>query len=150
MTHPQTPQPVPEPDHYPTPQSADWNQVTMAALSEGHLNVDPEGLRRCIKMCQDHAENMYELAEQARKDLWIESLGIGEHELESARLLIKKFNDKAVGGGKIAHESSAVGLLFSHQRYALDMKATFEAVLRRYEEQEGITASALGQIGDNL
>ncbi|AOW94562.1 hypothetical protein BFN03_07170 [Rhodococcus sp. WMMA185] len=119
-------------------------------MSEGSLRVDPEGLRRCITMCDEHAKNMRRMAERAREELWIESLGIGEHELESARLLIQKFNDKAVGGGKIAYESSAVGLLLSHERYALDMKATFEAVLRAYEEQEGITASALGQIGGVL
>ncbi|WP_232320455.1 hypothetical protein [Rhodococcus sp. WMMA185] len=150
MTNPETPQPVPEPDQNPVPQSTEWNRITAAALSEGSLRVDPEGLRRCITMCDEHAKNMRRMAERAREELWIESLGIGEHELESARLLIQKFNDKAVGGGKIAYESSAVGLLLSHERYALDMKATFEAVLRAYEEQEGITASALGQIGGVL
>ncbi len=30
------------------------------------------------------------------------------------------------------------------------MKAPFEAVLRAYEEQEGITTSALGQEGEDL
>ncbi|MEV0945339.1 hypothetical protein [Rhodococcus sp. NPDC049939] len=150
MTDPQIPHPDPEPDQNPIPQNAAWKQITEAAVSEGHLRVDPEGLRRCIKMCQDHADEMRRIAERARTDLWIESLGIGEHELESAKLLTQKFNDKAIGGGKIAYESSAVGLLMSHADYASDMKATFEAVLRAYEEQEGITASSLGQIGDDL
>ncbi|MEV0946557.1 hypothetical protein [Rhodococcus sp. NPDC049939] len=149
MTNPETP-PVPEPDQDPAPQGTEWPKITAAALSEVYLRVDPEGLRRCISMCEAHADAMFEMADRAGRELWIETLGIGEHELESARLLTQKFNDKAVGGGKIAFESSAVGLLQSHANYALDMKATFEAVLRRYEEQEGIAASSLGRIGDNL
>ncbi|QNG21216.1 hypothetical protein G4H71_03190 [Rhodococcus triatomae] len=130
--------------------ASSWKPVLDSALSGGPLSVDPEGLRRCIQLCQDHAKEMGDCAERARDELRVDALGIGEADLDSARLLVEKFNDKAVGGGKIPFGSSAVGMFRAHEAFALDMKSTFEGVLRAYEEQEGITVDNLGSAGGDL
>ncbi|QNG21217.1 hypothetical protein G4H71_03180 [Rhodococcus triatomae] len=130
--------------------ASSWKPVLDSALSGGPLSVDPDGLRRCIQLCQDHADAMGRFAERARHELRVDSLGIGEADLESAQLLMEKFNDKALGGGQIAFESSALGLFRAHQSFARDMKSTFEGVLRAYEEQEGITVDNLGSVGGDL
>ncbi|MFZ2173821.1 MAG: hypothetical protein WAW17_07245 [Rhodococcus sp. (in: high G+C Gram-positive bacteria)] len=151
MTNPETMQSVP-PDAGEGPALAggSWKPITDAALSGGHLEVDPEGIRRCIKMCDEHANAMAELADRAKHELWVEALGIGEKYLQSAQLLTQKYNDKAIGGGQIAFESSAFGLFRAHESYAQDMKSTFEAVLHAYEQQEGVTTSNLGSVGGVL
>ena len=41
-------------------------------------------------------------------------------------------------------------MLRSHESYALDMKASFEAVLKAYEEQEGINTDSLNAVGGQL
>ena len=132
------------------PLASSWKPVLDSALSGGPLSVDPEGLRRCIQLCQDHADEMGRLAERANRELRVDTLGIGETDLESARLMVQKFNDKATGGGMIAFGSSAMGMFRAHQAFALDMKSTFDGVLRAYEEQEGITAGNFGELGGDL
>ena len=132
------------------PLASSWKPVLDSALSGGPLSVDPDGLRRCIRLCQEHADAMSGLAERASSELRVDTLGIGEAELESARLLVQKFNDKATGGGKITFASSALGMLRAHEAFALDMKSTFEGVLRAYEEQEGITVNNLGSAGSDF
>lgn len=127
-----------------------WKEVTNTALNGGPLSVDREGIKRCIKLCDDHAIAMKELGERARRELRVDALGIGEDYFESARLISKKFQDKAVGGGQIEFSSSAVGLFHAHETYAKDMKSTFEAVLSAYDEQEGINTENLNATGEEL
>ncbi|NLG54445.1 MAG: hypothetical protein GX542_02160 [Rhodococcus sp.] len=132
------------------PRGGSWKPVTDLALGSGRLDLDPEAIKRCITLCGDHADAMGRLAERARYELDVDALGIGEAYLESARQLTQKFKDKAVGGGQIEDWNSAVGLFRSHESHARDMKSTFEAVLKAYEEQEGITTAALTAQGDDL
>ncbi|SED47621.1 hypothetical protein SAMN04490220_4597 [Rhodococcus jostii] len=71
-------------------------------------------------------------------------LGIGEADIASAADVARKFDEKAIGGEGIDFANTALGLFRAHQTYALDMKSMFEAVLRRYTEQDSATASVLG------
>lgn len=132
------------------PQGGSWKPVTDLALGSGHLDLDPEAIKRCITLCDDHANAMGELAERARRELHLDALGIGEEYLDSARQLTQKFKDKAVGGGQIEEWNSAAGLFRSHESHARDMKSTFEAVLKAYEEQEGVTTASLNSQGGTL
>ncbi|NLU84350.1 hypothetical protein [Rhodococcus sp. HNM0569] len=127
-----------------------WKPILDHAVGAGRLEVDPDGLRRCIGLCHDHATAMGAMADRAQRELRVEALGIGEHELGSAQQLVNKFADKATGGGRIAYASSAVGMLREHECFARDMQATLERVLRAYEEQERVTADGLDESGGAL
>ncbi|MFD4366678.1 hypothetical protein [Rhodococcus sp. NPDC058521] len=133
-----------------TPVGGVWKQVTESAVNGGPLSIDREGIKRCIKLCDEHADAMSALAERARNELRVDALGIGEEYFESAKRLNEKFQDKAVGGGQIDKSSSALGLFRAHQSYARDMKSTFEAVLRAYDEQEGINTENLNATGEDI
>ncbi len=47
-------------------------------------------------------------------------LGIGEKDIESAKELARKFDEKAIGGSEdIDSANTAVGLFLAHEAYAL-------------------------------
>jgi hypothetical protein len=52
-----------------------------------------------------------------------------------------------VGGSGVAYENTAVGVLAAHERHAAAMKATFEATLARYDEQDAATAAQVNSAG---
>ncbi|GAF49848.1 hypothetical protein [Rhodococcus wratislaviensis] len=134
----------------PEAPEAGWTAFTENITGGGRLELDPAGIEQCIKLCQEHAELMGDLADNARQKLRAADLGIGERDIDSAKQLARKFDEKALGGGDIEFANTAVGLFGAHQTYAKDMKSMFEAVLARYNEQDAAIASSLGSVGGNL
>ncbi|MDV7356540.1 hypothetical protein R4282_26435 [Rhodococcus oxybenzonivorans] len=134
----------------PDAPEAGWKAFTENVVGGGRLELDPAGVEQCIKLCDDHARRMGELANRARFELRAANLGIGENDIESAKVLARKFDEKAVGGSEISVSNTAVGLFTAHQSYAKDMKSMFEAVLARYTEQDDATAVAFGSLGTTL
>ncbi|QYB01782.1 hypothetical protein I1A62_31745 [Rhodococcus sp. USK10] len=135
----------------PEAPEAGWKAFTENVVRGGRLELDPAGIEQCIKLCQGHAEDMRELARRARNDLRALDLGIGENDIESAKDLARKFDEKAIGGSEtIDSGNTAVGLFLAHEAYALDMKSMFEATLTRYREQDSAFAGNLNQSGQQL
>ncbi|ABG95798.1 MULTISPECIES: hypothetical protein [Rhodococcus] len=115
-------------------------------MTEDRLEVDRDALVRCIAACEVLAADMQDLRERAHRELAPESFGLGETHLRSAADLAARFRATAIGGPGVAVENSAVGTFAAHERYALDLKATFEAALARYDEQDAATAHRLEQL----
>ncbi|MFC9838134.1 hypothetical protein ACFVKB_30645 [Rhodococcus sp. NPDC127530] len=134
----------------PEAPEAGWKAFTENVVGGGRLELDTAGIERCIKLCQEHAELMGDLADKARQKLRADDLGIGERDIDSAKKLARKFDEKAIGGGGIEFANTAVGLFAAHQTYAKDMKSMFEAVLARYNEQDAAIALSLGSVGGDL
>ncbi|WP_213574289.1 hypothetical protein [Rhodococcus sp. USK13] len=135
----------------PDAPEAGWKAFTENVVGGGRLELDPAGIEQCIKLCQAHAEDMRILADRARDELRATALGIGENDIDSAKELARKFDEKATGGGDvIAFSNTAVGLFLAHQAYAKDMRSMFEAVLVRYREQDATLAADLGSTGAGL
>ncbi|MBV6759373.1 hypothetical protein [Rhodococcus opacus] len=131
----------------PEAPEAGWKAFTENVVGGGRLELDPAGIEQCIKLCDDHAKGWGDLASRARTELRAVALGIGEADIASAADIARKFDEKAIGGEGIDFANTAVGLFRAHQTYALDMKSMFEAVLRRYMEQDSANAAALGATG---
>jgi hypothetical protein len=110
------------------------------------LEVDRDALVRCIGACDVLAADMRDLRDRARRELAPENFGLGETHLRSAANLAARFRATAIGGPGVADENSAAGTFAAHERYALELKANFEAVLARYDEQDAATADRLGQL----
>jgi len=135
----------------PEAPEAGWKAFTENITGGGRLELDPAGIEQCIKLCQEHAEDMRLLADRARDDLRATELGIGEKDIDSAKELARKFDEKAVGGSDaIAVSNTAVGLFLAHQAYAKDMGSMFEAVLRRYRDQDAAFTAELGSAGADV
>lgn len=134
----------------PEAPEAGWKAFTENITGGGRLELDPAGIEQCIKLCDDHARRMGELASRARHELRATDLGIGEKDIESARELARKFDEKAIGGSGIGAANTAVGLLTAHQSYVKDMKSMFEAVLASYTAQDEAIAASLGTAGSEL
>ncbi|MCQ4117609.1 hypothetical protein [Rhodococcus tibetensis] len=134
----------------PQAPEAGWKAFTENVVGGGNLELDPAGIEQCIKLCQEHAELMADLADSARQKLRATNLGIGELDIDSAEELARKFDEKAIGGDEIEFTNTAVGLFGAHQAYAKDMKSMFEAVLARYNEQDSVIAANLGSAGARL
>jgi hypothetical protein len=134
----------------PDAPEAGWKAFTENVVGGGRLELDPAGIEQCIKLCEAHAELMADLADNARHKLRATNLGIGELDIDSAKELVRKFDEKAVGGDDIEFANTAVGLFGAHQAYAKDMKSMFEAVLARYNEQDSAIAANLGSAGARL
>ncbi|MFV9458322.1 hypothetical protein ACNJ7E_33470 [Rhodococcus sp. NM-2] len=115
-------------------------------MSEDRLEVDRDALVRCIAACEVLAADMQDLRERAHRELAPGSFGLGETHLRSAADLAARFRATAIGGQGVPVENSAVGTFAAHERYALDLKATFEAALARYDEQDAATAHRLEQL----
>lgn len=130
-------------------QGEDWKALAQACADDA-FSIDREALTRIIALCDGHADAMQKLADRATRELYVDRLGIGEEYLESARLLTQKFRDKAIGGGQIVHENSAVGLFESHRDWAMNMGNSFRAALKRYEEQDVANAAGYRSVGDAL
>ena len=135
----------------PEAPEAGWKAFTENITGGGRLELDPAGIEQCIKLCQEHAEDMRAFARRARNDLRALDLGIGEKDIESAKDLARKFDEKAIGGSEnIDSGNTAVGLFLAHEAYALDMKSMFEATLTRYREQDAAFTGNLNQTGQEL
>ncbi|WP_016884115.1 MULTISPECIES: hypothetical protein [unclassified Rhodococcus (in: high G+C Gram-positive bacteria)] len=135
----------------PEAPEAGWKAFTENITGGGRLELDPAGIEQCITLCQEHAEDMRAFARRARNDLRALDLGIGEKDIESAKDLARKFDEKAIGGSeKIDSGNTAVGLFLAHEAYALDMKSMFEATLTRYREQDAALTGNLNQAGQEL
>jgi hypothetical protein len=135
----------------PEAPEAGWKAFTENITGGGRLELDPAGIEQCIKLCQEHAEDMRAFARRARNDLRALDLGIGEKDIESAKDLARKFDEKAIGGSEnIDSGNTAVGLFLAHEAYALDMKSMFEATLTRYREQDAALTGNLNQTGQEL
>ena len=134
----------------PEAPEAGWKAFTENITGGGRLELDPAGIEQCIKLCQEHADRMKLLGGRARRELRATDLGLGEQDIESARQLARKFDEKAIGGDGIEFANTAVGLFLAHETYASDMKSMFEAVLASYKEQDAATAARLGSVGVQL
>ncbi|QNG19859.1 hypothetical protein G4H71_15350 [Rhodococcus triatomae] len=132
-----------------TESGEDWKAFAESCAAHA-FSIERDGLVRLVALCDQHAADMQRFADRAKVELYVNTLGIGESELESARTLTAKFQDKAIGGGSIAHESSAVGVFEAHRDWARAMGDSFRAALRRYEEQDAVNAAGYGQWGDSL
>ncbi|OUS93100.1 hypothetical protein [Rhodococcus sp. NCIMB 12038] len=134
----------------PEAPEAGWKAFTETVVGGGRLELDPAGLEQCIKLCQDHADHMGDLARRANEELRATDLGIGEKDIASAAELARKFDEKAISGKDIEFGNTARGLFTAHQTYARDMKSMFEAVLARYQEQDEQIAGTLSAAGTEL
>ena len=85
----------------PEAPEAGWRAFTENVVGGGRLELDPAGLAQCIKLCQDHADRMKLLGGRARRELRAADLGLGEKDIESAKQLARKFDEKAIGGDDI-------------------------------------------------
>lgn len=93
----------------PEAPEAGWKAFTENVVGGGRLELDPPaGIEQCIKLCQEHAELMGDLADNARQKLRAADLGIGEQDIDSAKQLARKFDEKAIGGGDIEFSNTAV------------------------------------------
>ncbi|AOW93825.1 hypothetical protein BFN03_17360 [Rhodococcus sp. WMMA185] len=119
-------------------------------MTEDRLEVDRETLVRCIAACDRLAAEMRDLGQRARQELAPDTFGLGESRLGSAAELAARFRATAIGGPGVADENTAVGIFAAHERYALDQRAAFEAVLARYDEQDAATAGRLDGTGADL
>ncbi|TQC45247.1 hypothetical protein EEB14_32845 [Rhodococcus sp. WS4] len=115
-------------------------------MAGDRLEVDRKALVRCIAACDVLAADMQDLRERARRELAPENFGLGETHLRSAAELAARFRATAIGGPGVAEGDSAVGTFAAHERYALELKANFEAALARYDEQDTATAHRVGQL----
>lgn len=148
-----SPEKAGEPPHWsvpPVPVTSAARPMYDEMVAQDRIECDPDVLRRGIARCQQHADDMGEFADQARRDLRVDKLGFGEEHLSNSMDLLRKYQDKAVGGGMIPESSSAYGNFAERQQYVLDMKLVLEASLRRYEEQEGINTTNIGNAGGDL
>ncbi|NLG54414.1 MAG: hypothetical protein GX542_02000 [Rhodococcus sp.] len=110
------------------------------------LRFDEDEMRGWIAGCQKLADDMEDLAAQARRELVMTNPKIGEDHIPSARELADKFVAKAEGGGGIEYTNTAVGLLEAHRDHALGMKAMLEQTLAAYVSQEEQNQAAIETI----
>ncbi|NLU81631.1 hypothetical protein [Rhodococcus sp. HNM0569] len=108
------------------------------------FSIDREGLVGMINLCDEQVTKMTRLAHRARRELWVESLGIGESDIQTAQAIVRKFQDKAIGGGNIPKGSSAVEYLESHAAWARNFGDALREALKKYEEQDAANAAAFG------
>ncbi|NLG56384.1 MAG: hypothetical protein GX542_12200 [Rhodococcus sp.] len=76
-----------------------------------NFSLNEERMRAAISQADAYIEDLRDYVGRANRELYVETLGIGEDDIETARQVVNKFKDKARGGGQIAVESSAVGFL---------------------------------------
>ncbi|QNG17900.1 hypothetical protein G4H71_04755 [Rhodococcus triatomae] len=131
------------------PAPGSWQAFSAAAIGSGQLSLDPDKMRECINYCNDYVEDLQQLQNRASRELYYETLGIGEADIETSRLIVQKFQHKARGGGQIADESSAVGYLQAHIDYALDLRDSLQAVLDAYLTTDAQSADGYHSIGTN-
>jgi len=116
-------------------------------MTGNQMELDREALLRCIAACDALESDMAELRLRAYRELAPDNFGLGETHLRSAAALAERFRATAVGGSGVADENTAVGVLAAHERHAAAMKATFEATLARYDEQDAATAAQVNGAG---
>lgn len=121
-----------------------------AMIAEDRIDLDPEGMVETLKVFADQAERMRDNAQEAERTLYIDRLGFGEEHLENSRDLLRKYQDKAIGGGLIAESSSMKGQCEQKAQYADGMWLVIRAALRRYAEQEGVTLESILNAGRDL
>ncbi|QNG19845.1 hypothetical protein G4H71_15420 [Rhodococcus triatomae] len=131
------------------PAPGSWQAFSAAAIGSGQLSLDPDKMRECINYCDDYIRKLQRLQDRASDELYYETLGIGEADIETSRLIVQKFQHKARGGGQIADESSAVGYLQAHIKYARDLRDSLQAVLDAYLATDSQSADGYHSIGTN-
>ncbi|WP_147915145.1 hypothetical protein [Rhodococcus rhodnii] len=65
------------------------DQVVAAIASDNRLELDPEIMRQFINDCEDHAIEMSDFADSARRRLRPDKLGFGEEHLSNSADLLR-------------------------------------------------------------
>lgn len=124
--------------------------VTNSVAAGEQFTMNPDGMRECIADCDNHIDELRELHRFARTELYVESLGIGEQGLESARQLLRKYQEKARGGGDMPEHSSAVGYFQGLIDWVTDFRDGLQAALDAYESTDRQNAAAIHTTGSDL
>ncbi|NLU83614.1 hypothetical protein [Rhodococcus sp. HNM0569] len=123
-----------------------WAALADAAIASGQLDFDPEKMDGCIRYCDDFVDKLQQLRNRAYRELYMEKLAIGEPDIETAQAIVKKFQEKARGGGSIAQESSAVGYIDSHIEYVRQIRDALQKVRDNYQATDDESATNLGAV----
>ncbi|NLU83618.1 hypothetical protein [Rhodococcus sp. HNM0569] len=123
-----------------------WAALAEAAIASGQLDFDPDKMDGCIRYCDDFIQELTLLRKRADLELYRETLGIGEPDIQTAQAIVKKFQEKARGGDGIPQESSAVGYIDSHIDYVTQIRDALQKVRDNYQTTDADSAANLGAV----
>lgn len=125
--------------------------ITDYAAGGGQFTMDPEVMRKAIAHCDRHIEDLTALQQEAYRDLYKESLGIGEAGgFGPAEQLVRKYQHKARGGGFLPAHSSAVGYFQALIGWVTDFRDGHQAALDAYLATDAANAAENDAIGNAL
>ncbi|NLG55405.1 MAG: hypothetical protein GX542_07115 [Rhodococcus sp.] len=112
--------------------------------------INVEEFRALIKDVDDMIRDVQEFLYRADRELYAETLNIGEDSFNAAKLIVQKLQHKARGGGQIAYESSAVGWCEVRAKWLTDFRDKLQSEHDNYLGTDSTNADGYNSMGNNL